>query len=292
MKIINQTETSAILAGLRLLQRYGYPKEYETLRELDKEQIDELCEAINCDKFASFPVATDSMTVWAVVSDTDEGTRADLYGDEDAAHKGYIDLAMSYDQVKENLISDTPTYEEVSEVWEEVISSGDGGIIDTITLTCEEVKVFIPVNVLYKNVIGFVNFYKCPNCSDTAWSDEADSMCNYRCPTCNKEIEPYCSEEVFDEDSAPKTYPLVLEMEAASIAPDVLSILEGVIELTPSDPESFMWLVRVKTLIDTLDDSGLEDDYTDAFKDQWSEFVKQVQKTGAKYLLVKGGQTV
>lgn len=135
----------------------------------------------------------------------------------------------------------------------------------------------------------FLNHYKC-ECGHE-WEDRWDCMCNDRCGVCNKEIEPYHSEELLDNDF-PKACPLVLELEVASIPVDVLNILEGVIELTPTDPDGFMWLVRVETLIDTLDDSGLDEDYIDDFKDEWSEFVKKVQKTGAKYLFVNGRRAV
>jgi hypothetical protein len=33
------------------------------------------------------------------------------------------------------------------------------------------------------------------------WEDEWDSMCNDRCPVCNKEIEPYESEEINPNDN-------------------------------------------------------------------------------------------
>ncbi len=40
----------------------------------------------------------------------------------------------------------------------------------------------------------FINYYKC-TCG-YQWQDEWDCTCNDRCPECNKEIEPYESEEI------------------------------------------------------------------------------------------------
>ena len=41
----------------------------------------------------------------------------------------------------------------------------------------------------------YLNNYKFPY-DGTVWDDTSDSMCNDRCPECNKEIEPLCSEEI------------------------------------------------------------------------------------------------
>ncbi len=49
--------------------------------------------------------------------------------------------------------------------------------------------------------IRFVNHYKCPY-DGTEWSDEWSCACNDKCPTCNKEIEPYESDEI-DAPSEP-----------------------------------------------------------------------------------------
>ena len=49
--------------------------------------------------------------------------------------------------------------------------------------------------------IRFLNHYRCPD-DGTEWSDEWSCTCNDRCPTCNKEIEPYESEEI-DAPSEP-----------------------------------------------------------------------------------------
>jgi hypothetical protein len=40
----------------------------------------------------------------------------------------------------------------------------------------------------------FLNLYKCP-CGEE-WEDLWDCACNDKCPQCNKEIEPYYSEEI------------------------------------------------------------------------------------------------
>lgn len=47
-------------------------------------------------------------------------------------------------------------------------------------------------------MIWYINHYRCPCGSE--WEDEWDCMCNDRCPNCNKEIEPYESEETIRED--------------------------------------------------------------------------------------------
>ena len=40
---------------------------------------------------------------------------------------------------------------------------------------------------------GFTNFYRCP-CGEE-WESKWDCQCNDKCPVCNKEIEPYRSED-------------------------------------------------------------------------------------------------
>lgn len=42
------------------------------------------------------------------------------------------------------------------------------------------------------------NFYRCPD-DNTEWDNEDDCTCNDRCPECGKEIEPYKSEDITDE---------------------------------------------------------------------------------------------
>jgi hypothetical protein len=49
--------------------------------------------------------------------------------------------------------------------------------------------------------IRFINHYRCPD-DGTEWSDEWSCTCNDKCPTCNKEIEPYESEDI-DPPSEP-----------------------------------------------------------------------------------------
>lgn len=198
MKIINQAETAAIIVGLRLLQRYGYPKEHENGGELDIAQIDELCEAINCDTFANLPVVQDTITVYAVVSDTDEGTRADLYIDKEKAQSGYIQMVCSYDQAREELDgNDNPTYEEAKEAWGEVVSDSTF-IIDTISFEEEEFEILTPITPPVQPdpapEMRYLNHYRC-ECGQE-WNDQWDSMCNDRCPECGKEIEPYHSDEL------------------------------------------------------------------------------------------------
>lgn len=82
----------------------------------------------------------------------------------------------------------------------------------------------------------------------------------------------------------------VLEVKASDLDRDVLDILEGIVELTPVDPTSGMWLIEMKTLLDTLDDNGLEDDYEDAFKEQWTAFVKRLDTLNTispfKYVMI------
>jgi hypothetical protein len=49
--------------------------------------------------------------------------------------------------------------------------------------------------------IRFRNHYRCPD-DGTEWSDEWSCTCNDKCPKCNKEIEPYESEDI-DAPSEP-----------------------------------------------------------------------------------------
>jgi hypothetical protein len=41
----------------------------------------------------------------------------------------------------------------------------------------------------------FRNHYECPN-DGTKWHDEWTCKCNDRCPACDREIEPYLSEDI------------------------------------------------------------------------------------------------
>jgi len=49
--------------------------------------------------------------------------------------------------------------------------------------------------------IRFINHYRCPD-DGTEWTDRWSCACNDKCPTCNKEIEPYKSQEI-DPPSEP-----------------------------------------------------------------------------------------
>lgn len=47
-----------------------------------------------------------------------------------------------------------------------------------------------------KNVeIKYINYYKCP-IDFLEWQDSWDSMCNDKCPMCDKEIEPHTSFDI------------------------------------------------------------------------------------------------
>ncbi|HHV49175.1 MAG TPA: hypothetical protein GXX56_09500 [Rhodocyclaceae bacterium] len=46
----------------------------------------------------------------------------------------------------------------------------------------------------------WTNYYRCP-CGE-AWEDEWESACNDKCPRCNKEIEPYISDDGFVSSEA------------------------------------------------------------------------------------------
>lgn len=47
--------------------------------------------------------------------------------------------------------------------------------------------------------LSFRNFYHCPHC-DIEWEDKWLCACNDSCPQCNREIEPYDSEEQGSEE--------------------------------------------------------------------------------------------
>lgn len=46
----------------------------------------------------------------------------------------------------------------------------------------------------------YLNHYQCP-CGEE-WEDSWSCMCNDRCPSCNKEIEPYASEDLEEGDQS------------------------------------------------------------------------------------------
>ena len=47
----------------------------------------------------------------------------------------------------------------------------------------------------HEEELWFLNYYRCP-CCQIDWTDEWDCQCNDKCPSCNKEITPYKSEEI------------------------------------------------------------------------------------------------
>lgn len=49
-------------------------------------------------------------------------------------------------------------------------------------------------------VAWFRNKYECTHC-DENWEDEWSCMCNDHCPTCNREITPYDSEDLSEPTS-------------------------------------------------------------------------------------------
>jgi hypothetical protein len=57
----------------------------------------------------------------------------------------------------------------------------------------------VPILENRDNEKMYLNRFVCPN-DNTEWEDVSDCMCNDRCPTCNKEIEPVFSEEVLEEE--------------------------------------------------------------------------------------------
>lgn len=75
-----------------------------------------------------------------------------------------------------------------------------------------------------------------------------------------------------------------LEIKASTLNQDIISIIEGIIDLTPVDPAEFTWLLKMETLTETLNDEG----YEDAFKEEWTEFVKDCENSGAKYVIIDG----
>lgn len=82
----------------------------------------------------------------------------------------------------------------------------------------------------------------------------------------------------------------VLEIKASDLDSDVLDIIEGIVELTPVDPTDGMWLIKMETLIETLQDEGLPEDYEDAFKEKWTAFVKRLDTLNTispfKYVMI------
>ncbi|MFA6395886.1 MAG: hypothetical protein WCW84_07955 [Sulfurimonas sp.] len=80
----------------------------------------------------------------------------------------------------------------------------------------------------------------------------------------------------------------VIEVKSSTLSQDLISIIEGIIDFTPVDPTEFTWLLKMETLTERLDDDGLDDGYEDAFKEEWTKFVKDCESSGAKYVLIDG----
>ncbi|TDA63602.1 hypothetical protein E0765_07140 [Sulfuricurvum sp. IAE1] len=140
MKTINKIELSAILAGLRLLQTHGYPVEYEVEGEMTVDEIDELCEAINCGPFSSLPLKEEEVEIWQLVSDTQYGTNCDLYTSEDEAKNAFITTVMEYSGMLENLGDNTdPTYDEALAAWEQYTEECASNL-DTVFVDVQTVK--------------------------------------------------------------------------------------------------------------------------------------------------------
>jgi len=85
-----------------------------------------------------------------------------------------------------------------------------------------------------------------------------------------------------------KSLAACLEIKASTLNQDIISIIEGIIDLTPVDPAEFTWLLKMETLTETLDDDELLEDYEDAFKEEWTQFVKDCENSGAKYVMIDG----
>ena len=47
----------------------------------------------------------------------------------------------------------------------------------------------------FMDKVWYINHYYCETCN-IHWDDEWDCMCNDRCPKCNKEIQPYASDDI------------------------------------------------------------------------------------------------
>lgn len=163
MKTINTIELSAILAGLRLLQTHGYPVEYEVEGEMTVDEIDELCESLNCEKFASIPLKEEKLSIWCLIADTDElGSICHMYAAEAEAKQAYIDMVLGYEQVKNDLKAEgieTPNYDEANEAWENNQCGVDTirletGDIDVLTKHCVEVD-------------AEYNYSVCPECGSS-----------------------------------------------------------------------------------------------------------------------------
>lgn len=83
---------------------------------------------------------------------------------------------------------------------------------------------------------------------------------------------------------------IITIIKASTLSQDIKNIIEGIVDLTPVDPAEFTWLLKMETLTETLDDDGLEEGYEDAFKEEWTTFVKDCESSGAKYVLIDGSK--
>lgn len=75
------------------------------------------------------------------------------------------------------------------------VCGGDYALADRVYALCDWQHPATVLDELKREESAwYVNKYRCP--CGAEWHDEHDCMCNDRCPKCNKEIEPYESEEV------------------------------------------------------------------------------------------------
>ncbi|MDD4969761.1 MAG: hypothetical protein PHT07_10080 [Paludibacter sp.] len=86
------------------------------------------------------------------------------------------------------------------------------------------------------------------------------------------------------------TEPKAIEVKVSAVSQDIIDILEGVIDdLTPVDPDKFMWMVTMDTLRKTIDTSDGDSSYDDAYAEEWGKFVSDCEATGCQYILIVGG---
>jgi len=71
------------------------------------------------------------------------------------------------------------------------------GLFDMDKPENEQTQAFVTghIEMDSESSVLYANKYKCPD-DDTEWTDVWSCQCNDKCPTCNKEIEPYESKEV------------------------------------------------------------------------------------------------
>lgn len=108
---LNAQETATVLHGLRMIQcggriegcNAGDCEHFDDDGPLNDEEIDELCERLNCFDVAALPpgargpqiVVTpqpgSTLIVWKLISDTDNGTDATVYTDKHEAYTRYFE---------------------------------------------------------------------------------------------------------------------------------------------------------------------------------------------------------